>query len=268
MMRLRLPNIQPLELWDLQVPEGGILWDHAQTPDFGTILCAAMGQVWQGAGVSRSDGPICLPPRAFDAVHLTGGGALTVREAMRRGPWARVEVGRETVFAAAPGGFALLAQQNLAGWVLDVGQSALKICSGMGRWQKPRDWGCLPLRQDNHSADLSQQRQAMRHFIASFLSETLAITDGWPQALVAGLPCRLGDDGIPEGSSYIGMAGDAALLPDAMRLAGMPPVPLWVLNDAELAAYSAMQEPAGAATQVSTLVLTLGFGVGAALIRP
>jgi len=55
-------------------------------------------------------------------------------------------------------------------------------------------------------------------------------------------------------------------LPEAMELAGLAGVPLFVLNDAELAALSALTDPRLAGFR-KVLVLTLGFGIGAALIH-
>ena len=84
-----------------------------------------------------------------------------------------------------------------------------------------------------------------------------------PEPLVVALPSRLDDAGVPEGSSYIGMAGDALLLPDVVAAAGLGDTGILVLNDAELAAHSARLT---ARVQAGTLVLTIGFGVGAALL--
>lgn len=265
MIRVRPEHIQPLELWDLLLPDGSILWDHTRAPDFGSLLCGAITGLWNGSAVSRSDGPVSLAPWSFDVVHLTGGGAWNALAGMRGGPWSHTTLGGETVFSAAAGGAALLAGRHLTGWVLDVGQTALKLCAGPVRLQKARDWQRLPLRDDERGAQVRGQRDEMRRFLATFFHEMHEAVHAWPAALVAALPCRLNQDGVPEGSSYAGMQGDTALLPDAMRMAGMPEMPLLVLNDAELAALSACEE---AAVTPPTLVLTLGFGVGAALIHP
>ncbi len=69
---------------------------------------------------------------------------------------------------------------------------------------------------------------------------------------------------MPEGSSYIGMKGDASLIPDSLDLAGLSPRIALLLNDAELAAVSAGVDPR---VRGKVLVLTIGFGVGAALLQ-
>ena len=91
------------------------------------------------------------------------------------------------------------------------------------------------------------------------------LTDA-PAGIVCALPSRLDALGNPEGSSYIGMKDDISLLPDALALAGLHRTAVLTLNDAELAAVSARLHPL---LRPPTLVLTIGFGVGAALIsRP
>ena len=84
--------------------------------------------------------------------------------------------------------------------------------------------------------------------------------------MIFGLPARVADDATPSANSYAGMGGDRKLLPEALASAGMDRTRLLVLNDAELSAHSARSDPRLAAYR-RVLVLTLGFGVGAALIQ-
>ena len=84
--------------------------------------------------------------------------------------------------------------------------------------------------------------------------------------MVFALPARLGNDGTPASSNYAGMRGDRALTTDALELVGLPGVTLLVLNDAELAALSVRCDPRLAGFR-KVLVLTLGFGIGAALLN-
>lgn len=266
MIRLRLSRITPLELWDLVMPNGSILWHHMDDPDFGRKLHAAISEVWHGTAASQSEGRVALEPQSFEAVHLTGGGAVNVMPDMREGPWGKTVLGSETTFGVVPGGMALLKQRGLDGWVIDVGQTALKLsCTVAGvRLQKQRDWERLPMRDDAEPVDVAAQRRLLREFLASSLRDLHDATQLWPAAMMAALPSRLDDHGVPQKCSYVGMNGDVTLLPDAMRMAGMPEAPLFVLNDAEMAAVSALQT---SNILRPTLVLTLGFGVGGALIR-
>ncbi len=264
MIRVRPHGILPLELWDLLTPDGGILWDHMRAPHFGEMLCDAVSKVWNGTAETRSEGCVSEEVCGFHTLHLAGGGAEAVLEAMRRGPWTWTTISSETTFAAEAGGRALLAERGLDGWVLDVGQSRFKLSGGSLRLQKARDWSRLPLRDDGLGIDIEKQRAELRLCLADFLKEMHKAVEQWPSGLVVALPSRLDDGGVPEGSSYTGMCGDADLVTDVMMMAGMPEVPAFVVNDAELAAASAHHEfdlvkPA--------LVLTLGFGIGGAIVR-
>ncbi|MES2597566.1 MAG: hypothetical protein V4662_19620 [Verrucomicrobiota bacterium] len=264
MKRLRPSGILPLELWDLLMPDGSILWHHMQSPDFGERLHTVISQVWHGEAATQSEGKVSESIRGFHTLHLTGGGAPSVYEKVQRGPWSATTLSLETTFGSATGGRALLAERGLDGWVLDVGQSGFKISDASVRLQKPRDWNRLPLRDGLTSADIPNQRAELRHSLAKLLMEMHEAVGEWPRSIIAGLPSRLDDQGVPEDCSYIGMKGDSALIPDAMQLAGMPDVPLFVLNDAELAAVSAQHE---FALMKPALLLTLGFGVGGAMIH-
>ena len=121
------------------------------------------------------------------------------------------------------------------------------------------------MRGERPSAEADEQRLELRRFLAEHLQASA--TNIPVEGLVIALPSRLDDDGVPEGSSYEGMAGDATLVRDTLEMAGLTDVPVWLLNDAELAAESARMHPAVDA-QKRTLVITLGFGLGAALLLP
>lgn len=265
MKRVRPPGILPLELWDLLLPDGSILWDYMQSPQFGDLLHAVISQTWHGTAMTQSEGKVSETIRHFHTLYLTGGGAPAVLEAMKQGPWQQNILAKDTTFGAVAGGQHLLNAHDLRGWVLDVGQSGFKISDDSTRLQSARNWNLLPLREDVLTLDINEQRIALRQSLAGLLRQMHEATGTWPEAIVTALPSRLDDQGLPEGSSYAGMEGDIHLIPDAMKLAGMPEVPLFVLNDAELAAVSAQAEfdlPG------PTLVLTIGFGVGGAFIRP
>lgn len=308
MKRICPEGILPLELWDLRVADG-ILWDHMRSADFGRVLREGLVRLRQGTAATRSEG--LLPALRFDAVLLSGGGATAVVQELRKGPWSAVHVSGDPDFAGEAGGLALLKEHHLTGWVMDLGQSSLKIGAGGLRriWQ--RDLSRLPIRGGTVDPVLeTRQRSELRNFIAGALMDCrqyltdfpdderdrfpLAnpfmgvhsppvrpdrpevdpcrregsgppLTDA-PAGIVCALPSRLDDLGNPEGSSYIGMKDDISLLPDGLALAGLHRTAILTLNDAELAAVSARLHPL---VRPPTLVLTIGFGVGAALIsRP
>jgi predicted NBD/HSP70 family sugar kinase len=79
---------------------------------------------------------------------------------------------------------------------------------------------------------------------------------------VLGLPCELDDAGLPRSCTYCWPDPDPHLIPDLARLANRS---IEVANDAELAACAAAPMVPRDRT---TLVLTVGFGVGGALLLP
>ena len=80
---------------------------------------------------------------------------------------------------------------------------------------------------------------------------------------VFALPCEVAPDGAPGTCSYPWPAGDP-ILPDILAAADLTATPTFVLNDAELAVIGVATRPPIAAP---TLVLTVGFGIGGALLR-
>lgn len=272
--RHRPAGVVPLELWDLRVPgREGILWDHMHGPEGPAVLRATLLELWAGRGTTRSEGATPASVHQFPSLYITGGGAPAVAAALAEGPW-RLLVGRDPEQACAPGGHSILAAAGLRGWVLDLGQSALKISTApaeSGLRMFPRAVDVLPVRDDalhQSAAWVESQRRALRAFLAAGLRSALESAAAPPAGLVVALPSRLDDAGVPEGSSYIGMAGDVTLVADALHVAGLAETPAWVLNDAELAAATARLDsrlpPPG---QGAVLVLTLGFGLGAALLQ-
>lgn len=251
----------PLELWDLRVGSG-ILWDWTGREEFGRVLRESLVLLHAGGGETRSAGPVPQSLRGFSGVYFTGGGAATIEASFEDCPW-DVWFAANGRSAAELGGTSLLASHGLAGWVVDIGQSALKVFQDGRSRVFPRDYAALPVRSDAAS-DIALQREALRDFLANSLMACVA--DGWkaPEAIVCALPSCLDDSGVPDGSSYIGMKGDASLVADSLARSGFAPQLVLLLNDAEVAAVSAGLDPR---VQGKVLVLTIGFGVGAALLQ-
>ena len=86
---------------------------------------------------------------------------------------------------------------------------------------------------------------------------------GEADAIVLALPAELDDEGCPEGSSYPGLQGDRDVAAAVLERAGIPGARVIMLNDAELAALSAKRVVPPSAT---ALVVTIGFGIGEALL--
>lgn len=235
--RVRPPGILPLELWDLELPEG-LLYE---TPE---RLFEGLELLRRGGARTRfSRSPLGMA-RGFDALFLGGGRRVAVPPTSYP-----VAVSRDGAFVGEPGGFALLEGD---GAVVDVGQSSIKVSTREGRRLVPRDLSSLPIRApEAPDRDVADQRRRSREFLAQALGDA--------RRIALALPCELGDDGVPGRCSYMGWEGDRDLVPDALRLTGNGEAEVLLLQDGELAALSAPARPG------KTLVVTLGYAVAAAL---
>lgn len=264
--RIRHPDIVPLEFSELRAGDA-TLWEWRHGRAFLSALREGDDPSREGRCFTRSDR--LAPPNVsgFEALFLTGGQSRDkiLRREMRDFP-CTVVFAEDPVFGGARGGIDLLKTRGLEGWVADLGQTQLKLATPQRSWTFLRDWTRLRAAGTVPPPEIPTQRRRLREFIA--LKLRLAMKEGAhrPRALVFALPARMTDDGTPGGCSYAGMRGDRMLLPDALELAGLADLRLFVLNDAELAALSARLDPR-LARFGKVLVLTLGFGIGAALIH-
>jgi hypothetical protein len=221
-VRIRPDGVEGLELWDLVVPEGGVISDHIGRPAFAGILERAIDSIRTAAALTRS-GKDLRRAAGFDQVVVTGGG-----------------VGQPFFFEE--GGFALGGPDAL---VVDLGQTSVKV----SRAGHPR------ARIDRGSPSESAK---------ALLGKGMASSGSNPPPVaVVGLPAELDDEGVPGPSTYDDLTGNAKLVETVLAGLGWTSTRALVLNDAELAAATvALRAPPG-----KTLVLTIGFGVGGALVR-
>lgn len=266
MERIRHPEITPLEISELR-QDGVSLWEWSQKREFASALRRALDVLRVGSGTTGLSEPVTSIISGFDAIFLTGGG---VQEESMRSELSTlgcpVAFGAESVFGGIHGGFELLRLRGQAGWVADLGKSQFKLGAPGRRWRFPRDWTRLRTAGDVSRAEEPAQRRRLREFIALKLQIAMVESGQRPPALVFALPAKLDNDGTPHRSNFAGMEGDRALLPDALRMAGLSGLPLLVINDAELAAFGAITDERLAGFR-KILVLTLGSGIGAALIH-
>jgi hypothetical protein len=232
--------------------------------------------------ILRLASPLLRPPdellfswmdTAACGVLWLGGGALPLANLSWLADRLEVEVFRspDGPFAAESGGQVMLeVLGSRRGMVVDLGQTALKISWAGARRAFPRDLELLPRERGTQSiARKGAQRRALRTFIAEALRATLAETRrGAPDTILFALPSMLDDYARPAGSSYIGMSMDTQLVTHALELAGLPDVPHYLLNDAELAAASALFDERVIACGGKALVFTLGTAVGCAIADP
>jgi hypothetical protein len=251
-------GVLPLELWDVLLGERPLYL--LQPAEIGPAIAETVRQLRVGEA-RRLRARERLPMLRFEHVVLAGGGALDEAAAALRALGFSVSQAQDPHWIAERGGRALLATvcEPERGAVLDVGQTALKYSDARGRSRWQRSLAEVPLELD--ARDPAQQASYRANTIAFIAAPLLRAP---PLAgLVLALPCEIADDLRVAGCSYPWPAGDRTLIADLLRVAQLSHVPCLVLNDAELAAVSvAAQRPNTGAT----LVLTLGLGLGAALL--
>lgn len=259
-LRLRPTGVIPLEIWDLEV-RGVTLFAARQEPDFAARLIEGVESIRRGDARTQSGFTLPDPCRHIDALFAGGGGLVgPIEAALRASDLPFYSAG---AFAGEAGGLDLLDTIGArAGLVVDVGQSAIKISARSFRRRFPRDLTRLPLARP--LGYRGEPREPFRSFVAEAL--LLAMREvSEADAIVLALPAELDDAGCPEGSSYPGLQGDGDLVAAVLARAGIPGARAVLLNDAELAALSAkLVVPA----EATALVLTIGFGIGGALLLP
>ena len=247
------PRIVPLELWDLIV-DGRPIYLAERGRTFGAVLDRAVEALCAGAAASESGARFPEACRHLRRVVLAGGAADGVVFPSARLP---VSVAPDGAFSGERGGLAILERAGARGLVVDLGQSGLKVSSRAARRVYPRDLEAIPV--SRRPVD-DRGREALVAFVAAALREAAGAAP--PEALVIALPCEISSEGALGTCSYPWSEGDP-IVTEILERAGLGDVPAWLLNDAELAAVGVAERDPAAGT---TLVLTLGFGVGGALV--
>jgi len=261
--RLRDPEITPLEVGDLCV-DGADIRDRISDWGLAEALRRALQLLHEGSGATSSNGALTPAVAGFDAVYLTGGRAVEddLRDRLNNPRW-NTCFALGGVFASVNGGLVLLKTLGLSGWVLDLGQTQLKLAGAKHVWTFPRDSKRLGGR--NNAVQSGIQRRRLREFLALKLQIALAETGCRPSGIIFALPARVEDDGTPGTGDYAGLLGYRDLVSDVLATAGLTDARAFVVNDAELAAFCAREDPRLTEFR-KILVLTLGFGIGAALV--
>ena len=242
--RYRHPCVIPIEVWDAMLGERP-LYARARTPSFGTDLIQLCRRLQQG--VARREAGAGFPDvcRGIERLVVTGGAVADLQY-----PTAHLPVVVRPDLAEA-GAQAILREAH--GLVVDIGQSAIKV-RGAKSMVARRDFDAIPIVEQAWTG-------AARAAFRTYVGQAMAI-DAALQLVAMALPCEVAADCTLGGCTYPWNPGDATLLDELMMAAGLGEVPLLVLNDAELAAVGL----AAAEEDVTSLVVTVGFGVGAAIV--
>jgi len=252
-MRISLPRVIPIEVWDLPVA-GKLLQEWRDDATFAERVAEMVIAL-------RTAPPVAFTARArataaaISHVHLVGGAADETISTTIAGRGVPCTYSADP-FAAARAGAALRPGVVCA----DIGQTAIKLVHGNRAWRIERDLEQAPLRDGVPLAERSSARRSTLAFLASTMREAAMEAS----SLVLALPCELDETGAPRSCTYCWPDPDPELVEDLRRLTGHP---IEILNDAELAAIAASLDPA-VPRDATALVLTIGFAVGGALLEP
>ncbi len=247
------PRVIPIEVWDLLV-DGAPLYSFERDHHFGKAL--ARGAEILRSGLARTESGTPFPHACTRIGHvvLSGGAARGVR-------WQSDTVGATSSahdFPAERGGFEILCRHRVPnGIVIDLGQERLKVSTLNQRAMSARNNNTIPIAS---RPNLNVGRDALVRWVAETVRPFVA--DAAPEGVVFALPCAIQHNGIVSTCSYPWAEGDS-IVDEILDASGLKNSPAWVVNDAELAAIGFSLDPL---PHEATLVLTIGFGVGGALV--
>lgn len=266
--RVRAVGVYPVEVWDVEVG-GGLLGDFIDSEEFSRQLLTALRAIRVGDAKTATvhDHASLLPCEGFEAVFICGGNVRREElESVLMQPDFALHISGADEFVTRAGGQEVLARRGCAGIIVDIGQSAIKISTGSLRFRYERDFSILPAIGLSDVVDKDRYRSVLRRFVAESIHDACSRIGSFKfDSVLFALPCELDEQGIPGSSSYPGMEGEGQFLPKTIRLAGLKVENLFVINDAELAAVSVTLDPQVKQYE-KVMVVTLGYGVGGALI--
>ena len=227
----------PVEVWDVVVagvPLHTLTRDRVGVGVVELVQRLRCGEAVQASGKRHPALPVAH-------IVVAGGGAAAVAVALEAAGIDAVAAD-DPVWTGVRGGRSLPVSDSTADLVVDIGQTAIKAHGPNGRrwWSRP---------------PLVVGRAAALAFCAGGIRSA-----GPASSLVLGLPCEIDDDATVYGCSYGWRDGDAGFVDEVLDAAGVADdVPVLLVNDAEMAALAVHTTAAA-----GTLLLTVGFGVGAA----
>jgi hypothetical protein len=250
-LRLQWPTVQPIELWDALV-EQKRLCDATDDSDLAYRLGALLERL-QCETVQCASGNK-VGPLKFDSVVLCGGRAEVIFPLISA-------VVPNTYFAPTPiasgvrGGLAALVEKAATGnhFAIDVGQSFVKISDGE----------TLVLTERAPIVGRERRVGAMTELVAHAMRDFTRNRAVEQSSFAIALCCEIRADLSLVRNTYGDPPATMQSLAEAIDSVGYRGAPLYVANDAELAARDPLRPQSA---RVPTLMLTLGSGVGAALV--
>lgn len=243
MLAYQYPGLRGLEIWQGVARHSTLDQLRHDKPAYFAGLDEFLAQLHGGRAQTAGGDPLAIAG-GFERLLLAGGDAAEAAAALR---W--------PAELAAPGPFALRAGAEAIweeqGWrnpiAIDLGQTRLKILTRYGSRAVERDESYLPFGRE--ALPESKGRARLRDWLRAQLPDDF---DG----VLLALPNAIHGDGTAESSTYPGVFGPVA--PIFEDLFGAAPVVYG--NDAILTARGYPPR-----TGQKTLLITLGFGIGAAL---
>lgn len=251
------PDVIPLEVWNAEV-DGRILHDWQDDASFPWRLATLVRSLVRGR-VQPTSG---APPdwfRQLGAIVLAGGAARATHLEVLRAAGLHALRLEDPIFGPVRAGFGRGPTE--VDLCADVGQTSIKLFDGRHAWRLDRDPARAPVRSETPPSSRAEARAQTLRFIADALRSR-----GRPRRVRLALPCEL-PEGAPASCTYCWDDPDPAWPGELAALLDLETDALELLNDAVLAAWAAADHP-GIDRRRPVLVLTLGFGVGAAILEP
>jgi hypothetical protein len=237
------PDLVPLEIWHGQSPFGA-LFEVSKKKEYFLALQYFLSELHQGKAktIYNSDTEKLLLAKNFNSIYVTGGLAKSFYQTL---PVSALPYHLEIV-------------ENLSGLkdydtTIDWGQTAIKVYNGEEKQIIERDLNQFPIRcsvKEKSAPDKFEQLKIKNLF------QSLISTKN--KNICVGLPVKLNSQLMAEPSTYFGLEGDLKKL-----FSDLNSVNIELMNDAILAARQVREIKKALPTK--TLILTIGYGVGAAL---
>lgn len=241
------PGLIGLEIWDGLAQHAPLHLLRTDRPAYFRGLDTFLHDLHSGRARTASGEPLTAAQR-FSRLLLAGGDA----EEASRYLTLPHEVAAPGPFAARAGAEAIWRELRLPSPVaFDLGQTRWKRILPDAETAWERDESHLPFGRDALPRALGRRR------LRALLRQRLPRGAG---GVVLGLPCRVTPAGVAQGCTYPGMDGPLTRLLGGLVPSGLPVI---ALNDAVLIARGFPPS-----REERTLVLTLGFGAGAAVWNP